>query len=113
MLIATLALLAAQAQPADDGWARFSAHHMLSRVETEVAIGTMKSDNGDPVYWVRRTTKRPRQWLEISSTDSVRCPAVLEMVRSMRDLPAPRPAASSSRRPVSPAISGSALARRL
>ena len=92
MLIATLALLAVQAQPADDGWARFSAHHYLPHVDIDVAIGTTRSDKGDVTYWVRRSTRRPRQWVEVSSTDSVRCPAILEMVRSMRDLPVPRPA---------------------
>ena len=92
MLIAALALLASQPVPADDGWARFSAHHALSRVSIEVAIGTMRSDKGAVIYWVRRTTKRPGQWAEISRTDSARCPAILAMLRSMRTLPAPRPA---------------------
>ena len=98
MLIAALALLAAQpllsAQPlpADEGWARFSAHRYLAHVEIDVAIGTMRSNKGDAIYWVRRSTRRPRQWVEVSSTDSVRCPAILTMVQSMRDLPAPRPA---------------------
>jgi len=92
MLIATLALLAAQAQPADEGWARFSAHRYLAHVEIDVAIGTMPgADKGDVVYWVRRSTRRPHQWVEVSSTDSVRCPAILTMLQSMRDLPAPRP----------------------
>ena len=92
MLIAALALLASPPVPADDGWARFSAHHARSRVEIDVAIGTTRSDKGDIIYWVRRTTKRPSQWAEVSRTDSVRCPAILAMLRSMRDLPAPRPA---------------------
>jgi hypothetical protein len=93
MLIATLALLAAQPWPADDGWARFSAHQQLARIEVDVAIGTMPgpTSKGDLVYWVRRTTKRPDQWPEIARTDSIRCPAILAMVRSMRDIPAPRP----------------------
>lgn len=92
MLIATLALQAAQPLPNDDGWARFSAHRQLAHVEIDVAIGTVRSSKNEPIYWVRRSTRRPRQWVEVSSTDSVRCPAILAMVQSMRDLPAPRPA---------------------
>jgi hypothetical protein len=93
MLIAFLALQAALPLTADEGWGRFSAHRYLAHVEIDVAIGTVRGSNkGNPIYWVRRTTKRPRQWVEVSSTDSVRCPAILTMLRSMRDLPAPRPA---------------------
>ncbi|GAA0296848.1 hypothetical protein GCM10009087_03300 [Sphingomonas oligophenolica] len=92
MLIVALALEAVQPPPADNGWARFSAHQARSRIAVDVAIGTTRSASGKPVYWVRRTTKRPGQWAEVSRTDSVRCPAVLTMLRSMRDLPAPRPA---------------------
>jgi hypothetical protein len=92
MLIATLALQAAQPLPNDDGWARFSAHQARSRIEVDVTIGSTRSARGDVIYWIRRSTKRPGQWVEVSSTDSVRCPAVLAMLQSMHDLPAPRPA---------------------
>ena len=97
MLIAALALLAAplvQAPPlpADDGWAQFSAHHMLSHIDFDVAIGSTQSNKGEVIYWVRRTTRHPGQSLGVAHADSVRCPAVLAVLRSMRDLPAPRPA---------------------
>ena len=97
MLIAALALLAAPLvqtppPPADDGWAQFSAHHMLSHIVIDVAIGSTQSDKGEVIYWVRRTTRHLDESPGVAHTDNVRCPALLAVLRSMRDLPAPRPA---------------------
>ena len=98
MLIAVLALLAAPLVqippplPTDDGWAQFSAHHMLSHIDIDVAIGNTQSDKGEVIYWVRRTTRHSDESPGVAHTDSVRCPAVLAVLQSMRELPAPPPA---------------------
>lgn len=87
LLIATP--LAAKAQT-DEGWIRFSAHHALSHVDIDVSIGTQIT-GGEKIYWIRRTTQKLGRKTGASQIDSRSCPRILPALRSLSDLPMPRP----------------------
>ena len=85
-LMAALALTSA----GDTGWARFSARQALSHLNIDVEIGTQVT-GGEEIYWMRRTIQKPGRKTQISQVDARSCPTMLASVRSLRDLPMPRP----------------------
>ena len=73
-----------------DGWATFSAHHALSRLDIDVKVGTQIT-GGEELYWIRRTIRKPGRKPQTSQVDTRSCPQMLITLRSLRDLPMPRP----------------------
>ena len=90
LLIGTLAAALAFASADDDVWARFSAHHALSRLNIDVEIGFVHGTGDEPVYWIRRRIQRPRQKPQTSRVDTQSCPQMLTALKSLHDLPMPR-----------------------
>jgi hypothetical protein len=90
-----VAAFAAAASPAIQSppWAEFSASPALKRETVRVEVGTLGYDRERKQleYWMRRSFKGPKDE-NVTWTDSVRCPAVREVVRAMHDVAAPRPA---------------------
>jgi hypothetical protein len=90
-MIGTLVAAAALASAGDDSWAKFSAHQARSRLNIDVEIGTDEITDAGPIFWIRRTIQTPRQKKQISRVDTKSCPQMLAALRSLRDLPMPRP----------------------
>lgn len=90
-LIPTLAAVAALVGAYDDGWARFSAHHALGRLNIDVEIGTDEITDAGSIFWIRRTIQAPGRKTVTSKVDTRSCPQMLAALDVLRDLPMPRP----------------------
>jgi hypothetical protein len=90
LLIGALVAATSLASASDDVWARFSAHHALSRLEIDVEIGIADRTPGKPIYRIRRSTKKFRGKPQISEVDTRSCPAMLAALKSLGDLQMPR-----------------------
>lgn len=77
--------------PVEGSFATFSSHHARSDLQVDVTIGTKAADDRSVTYWVSRVVRRRGSSDRTSETDSQSCPVILTLLRSLRDLPLPRP----------------------
>ena len=85
--------IASAALPIELGpaWAEFSSDASNFSIETRIEIGTRgyDDDRGQLDFWLRRTVTT-RDVPVVSWTDSRTCPAVCDILASLRNLPVPR-----------------------
>ena len=91
--LAALLLLAADLSPSRPVWAVFERTPTMTRETLRLELGTLGASSRHPyrlAYYARRTVTRAGGPVEVRWADSRSCPAMVDAVGALRDLPMPR-----------------------
>jgi hypothetical protein len=58
----------------------------------KVSIGTSDASQRPTVYWFRRSIDKPGEEKRVDQVDTRACPRLLDALRALENLPAPKPA---------------------